>query len=75
MNGQRLSMDTYIDFPIKNREDFKKLKERYNPQSSERYPDKLQDFKTRTMPLVCPGSIGLYMQLRYWMGIENLSLA
>ena len=75
VNGQRLSMDQYLDFPVKNRADFEALKERYDPEEPARYPDRLKDFKTRTVPLVSPGSVGLYMQLRGWMGTENLSAA
>lgn len=68
----------YLDWPVKNRADFEALKERFDPDTPARYPvrlNRLSDFKTRTVPLVSPGSVGLYMQLRFWMGTNNLSIA
>jgi uroporphyrinogen decarboxylase len=75
LDGQRMSMDQYLDFPVKTRDDFERLRERYNADDPARYPTRLVDCKTRAVPLVCPGSVGLYMRLREWMGTENLSLA
>ena len=75
LNGQRLSMDQHLDFPVKNRADFEALKERYDPDNPARYPGLLRDLKNRTVPLASAGSVGLYMRLRGWMGTENLSVA
>lgn len=75
LDGQRMSMDQYLDFPVKNRDDFERLKERYDADAPARFPERLVDSKTRAVPLVCPGSVGLYMRLREWMGFENLSVA
>jgi uroporphyrinogen decarboxylase len=70
------SMDQYLDFPVKNRADFEALKERFNPDNPARYQGALlKDCNTRTIPLASPGSVGLYMKLREWMGTENLSIA
>ena len=75
VNGQRLSMDQYLEFPVKNRADFEALRERLDPDDPTRCPGLLKDSRTRTVPLVAPGSVGLYMKLREWMGTENLSIA
>lgn len=70
------SMDQYLDFPVKNRADFEAMKDRFDPDTQERYPAvPLSDCKSRTIPLASPSSVGLYMKLREWMGTENLSVA
>ncbi len=79
--GTRLSMDQYLEWPVKNRADFHKLKQRYDPHSSLRYPkwwkDKVKCWQIRDYPLclVPNGCVGFYSTLRQWMGTENLSYA
>ena len=79
VDGRRLSMDQYIDFPVKNRQDFKKMKRHYNPQSPIRYPrwweETVRVSKDRTYPLGLfrHSHLGFYGQLRDWVGTENLS--
>lgn len=79
--GSRPSMDQYLEFPVKNRADFRKLKRRYDPHSPFRYPkwwkDKVKCWQIRDYPLclVPNGCLGFYGTLREWMGTENLSYA
>ncbi len=71
------SIPKYIEFPVKNRDDFERMKERYNPKSPARYSldwdEKVKMWKDRDYPLgIFTG--GFFGWLRGWMGIENLSL-
>lgn len=81
VRGTRPSMDQYLDFPVKTREDFLHVKERYDPSSPIRYPlwweEHVETWKRRDYPLILlgNGSYGLYWTLRQWMGTENLSYA
>lgn len=70
-----LSMPQFLEFPVKNRADFQRLKKRFNAKSSGRYPiyweDKVRCWKDRDYPLsVSAGSI--FGWARGWMGLENL---
>ena len=80
VRGVRLSMDQYLDFPVKSREDFDALKWRFDPASPVRYPpywdDVVRCLKGRDFPLCIPaeGSMklnGFFMTLRNWMGTER----
>ncbi|MGQ9629542.1 MAG: uroporphyrinogen decarboxylase family protein [bacterium] len=80
--GTRLSMDTYIDFFVKNRDDFLEMKKHYDPSEPSRYPQNWEDLKRewegRDYPLYLTencGFAGLYWNLREMMGTENLSYA
>jgi hypothetical protein len=79
--GMRATMDQYIDFPVKTRDDFKVIKKRYIAKHGSRYP-------TCWQGLMLPGWIsrdhvlimgrdgesqGFYGHAREWMGIEGLS--
>jgi len=82
VGGTRMSMDTYIDFPVKNRKDFEEIEKRYNPHDSRRYPDNWREIVARypddrkvPVCLVPNGSIGLYSKLRQWMGTVEISKA
>ena len=81
VRGMRLSMDSYVDFPVKNRQDFSVLKQRYLNNAGARLPagweesfpkyplsDRPSTFLDRYF-----GSFGLYSMLRNWIGTENLS--
>lgn len=81
VRGTRPSMDLYIDFPVKTREDFHRIKERYDPFSPGRYPsdweEKAKRWERRDCPLclLANGTFGFYSMLRRWMGTVNLSYA
>jgi len=69
----------FIEFPVKNRDDFEQMKERYNPSDPARYPkpDDLPKIRRRYAERagvsVCNCG-GFYGWLRNWMGVENTSL-
>lgn len=77
-NNIRMSMDQYIDFPVKNRADFLEIKRRYSPDEA-RYPSdwtaKCVQWQSRTDPLclLYIGEFGYYSLLRRWMGTEGAS--
>lgn len=78
--GMRLSMDQYIDFPVKNRKTFIKYKKYFENPYYERYPanyDEIKsNFKNIDKPLMLLNndeSFGYYSMLRRWVGTENLS--
>ena len=77
--GMRASMDQYLSFPITDRESFAGVKKRYNPESLIRYPywwdGMVKYWRERDYPvcLLTNGSIGLYYQLRQWVGTERIS--
>jgi uroporphyrinogen decarboxylase len=75
--GMRMSMDQYIEFPVKTRQDFEAVKWRLDPASPARYPpwwdDEVRCVQGCGYPLQVPkmskqGNIGLYSRLREWMG-------
>ena len=78
----RLSMDTYMDFFVKNRSDFLKIKKHFDPYEPSRYPqnwiDLKEKWKNRNYLLYLTencGFGGLYWNLREMFGTENLSYA
>lgn len=80
--GTRLSMDTFIDFFVKNREDFLEMKRHFNPDEPGRYPQDWLELKEkwerRDYPLYLTencGFAGLYWNLRQMLGTEYLSYA
>lgn len=74
-------MPQFLEWPVKNREDFGKLKKRYDAKTRERYPatelwqTKKEAWRKREYQLRPPAAHGAYWTLRKWMGTENLSLA
>ena len=80
VRGTRLSMDTYIEHPVKDRASWEDVKRRYNASAPERYPANWLDQFAAGEPhdepacLLGNGSFGLYSQLRSWVGTESLSL-
>jgi uroporphyrinogen decarboxylase len=80
--GTRLSMDQYLEFPVREPRDFAAVKKRLIAAIPERYPADLDariaGWRNRTVPL-CLGrncsANGFYWRAREWMGTENLSLA
>lgn len=82
VRGTRPSMDQYLDFPVKTREDWEKLKKRLDPTSPDRYPANWSEAVARfrgereaPLCLVPNAAFGFYSHPRRWMGTENLSLA
>jgi hypothetical protein len=81
--GMRLSMDQYLDFPVKNLEDFHALKKRFNPFLQGRYPPEwrkimLPRWKQREHVLILgtnASTLGFYWRAREWMGTEGASYA
>jgi uroporphyrinogen decarboxylase len=78
-NGKYTSicMDTYIDFPVKDRASWEKYRFRYEGSIEKRYPASWEQFKaeakTSTVPLMCSYPFGYYSMLRNWIGTERLS--
>lgn len=78
----RMSMDTYLAWPVSRPEDFAEVKRRLVAAAPERYPAGLDGFiegwKRRNHPLIlgtnCAAN-GFYWRAREWMGTENLSFA
>jgi len=79
--GTRLSMDTYLDFPVKDLASFRAYKFRYEGPVEERYPADWDAEKARLLASDLPltlmnplgGTFGYYSMLRNWIGTENLS--
>ncbi len=78
--GGRMCMDTYLEWPVKDRETFRQLtKTRYNPDAVGRYPkwwdQWVKIWKDRDYPLCLlnNGTFGLYSGLRSWVGTESIS--
>ena len=84
VNGGRMSMDTYLEWPVTDVASFRKMvKERYNPHDPRRYPDNWREtmlprWKNRQHPLILGnnGSVqGFFWNAREWMGTEPVSYA
>lgn len=79
VKGMRMSMDQYIDFPVKDRDSFKQWKKRFEIDLEARYPDNWETLKKRWNAADCPvcllanGQFGFYSMLRTWMGTEGVS--
>jgi uroporphyrinogen decarboxylase len=74
-------MPQFLEYPVKNLEDFRNLKKRYDVESPGRYPSpeewakKVETWKKRDHQLRPPAHIGAYWTLRKWLGTKNLSMA
>jgi len=81
VRGMRMSMDNYIDYPLKTREDFLRIKKGYEGNFEARLPDYwnkiLDGLRIATRPSMFLdryfASFGYYSMLRNWMGTEGLS--
>ena len=81
--GMRASMDEYIGFPVRDRQDFHQLKLRFDPHLHGRYPPfwqalRLPAWKTRQHVLILGtncSTLGFYWRAREWMGTEGVSYA
>jgi len=82
VGGTRMSMDQYLDFPVKSPEDFAAIKKRLVAAMTQRYPDDLDErinaWHGRDCPLIlglnCAAN-GFYWRAREFMGTENLCYA
>jgi uroporphyrinogen decarboxylase len=74
-----ISMDQYLDFPVKNWQDWEEMKGRFDTNTLERFPsnwdDFIQAYKTRDYPLSIFRIVGFFHFPRYLMGLKNLMLA
>ena len=82
VRGTRPSMDTYLDFFVKDRRDFLEMKSRLDPYEPRRYPSNWEELKKewrgRDYPLYLTencGFGGLYWNLREMMGTVRLSIS
>ena len=82
VRGTHASMDTYLDFPVKDQRSFHELTRHYDPKHPKRYPANWealkQMWKSRDYPLYLTencGFAGFYWNLREMLGTEKLSLA
>ena len=79
VRGTRLSMDTYLSFPVTDRASWQDVKRRYDPHAPVRYPlwwdEMVRTWQDRDYPvcLLGNGSFGTYSQLRRWVGTEGIS--
>jgi uroporphyrinogen decarboxylase len=68
---------SWVDFPVKNREDFLRIKKRYNPRDAERYPrnwDSLvKKYANRDYPL-CVNIRGPFWWTRDMVGLKGIAL-
>ena len=77
--SMRMSMDTFVDFPAKNREEWARFKRRFDPRTPLRYPkwwrEKVSIWARRDYTLVLPlnsvHAFGLFSWLRRCMGTVN----
>ncbi len=81
--GTRASMDTFLEFPVKNRQDFAAIRKRFELVLDQRYPE---NWKTEHLPQwqasECPTILGrntatggFYWRARKMMGTEALCYA
>jgi len=69
----------FIEFAVKNRADFEKMKERYDPADPRRYPNpeglaRLREQYARGNAIRGCWCNGFYGWARDWIGVENLSV-
>jgi hypothetical protein len=81
VRGMRMSMDTYVDFPIKGRADWPRLKALYQANPLDRLPRDWAAAAPRLRASTRPttfydryfATFGFYSMLRNWMGTEGVS--
>ena len=76
LNTPGFKTRSYISHPVKNREEWRNMRERFDPLSSGRYPDNWKRlaarYRDRDFPIMV-AIPGLYWRTRDWVGFENLS--
>jgi uroporphyrinogen decarboxylase len=83
VDGGRMSMDTYISFPVETMADWQRIKKRLDPTSPQRYEPnwevtRLTGWRQREHPLIFgtnTATEGFYWFAREMMGTEGLSYA
>ena len=71
------SMPLFLEFPVKNKPDFEKMKERFDPNHPGRLPEnldaKIKEYKERDYVLQIGGTLfsGFFSILREMMGLET----
>lgn len=81
IEGQHISMDQYLEFPVKDESSFKIMKKKYTGNFKERYPRNIDvlkkyseiNYKPIILGDLTRGYFGYYSMLRNWMGTEGLS--
>lgn len=81
VRGMRLSMDSYIDFPLKTREDWTRLRRLYEADPDARIPADWPALASRLRGSARPttffdryfATFGCYSMMRNWMGTVGLS--
>lgn len=69
---------SWLKFPVENRADFLKMKERYNPNTHGRYPEgweRIAPVLSRSQVVTHLAIPSLFWTVRDWMGFENLCMA
>ena len=81
VRGMRMSMDSYIGFPVTSRDDWKRLKAKYASNAGDRVPKDWAKVLARLRQSTRPStffdryfaSFGYYSMLRNWMGTVGVS--
>jgi len=81
VGGSRMSMDAYIEFPVRDRTSWRSYRKRYEGDHDKRYPTDWRRQKDRLARTDNPrslldplaGTFGYYSMLRNWMGTQGLS--
>lgn len=69
---------SWLKFPVESREDFVKMKERYNPEDMGRRRDDFEQAIRESHTCERPVMVviqGFYWSMRQWLGFEGLSVA
>lgn len=82
VRGMRLSMDSYVGFPIRSREDWPRLRALYEANPGARVPADWPGLAARLRASSRPttfydryfATFGCYSMMRNWMGTEGVSL-
>jgi hypothetical protein len=81
VRGMRMSMDNYVDFPVKSRDDWKRLRRLYEANPEKRVPGNWAGEAARLRKSTRPttffdryfATFGYYSMLRNWMGTVGVS--
>lgn len=71
------SMPAFLEYPVKTRKDFEKIKERFDPNNPKRTPENfdqvIEEYKNRDYVIQTGGTLfsGFFSILREMMGLEN----
>lgn len=68
---------SWLDFPVKKYEDFKKMKKRYQPDTPGRFPSDWDEFVSRNRKrnhVLQLTIYGPFWRVRDWVGFENLCM-